>query len=321
MNAEIKNDANNNDTVEQNQNGAGPDTAAPEPSAPATELVPGDCPASSAPESIGVAPIGEAAASEGLDIPSVLENESSTTGRPAPLTSNSPGASPDPTLMPPRHRGNPGKVAQLPPEMRLFVNQQLLLGLSYRHIASLLEEKGYPGFSSSNIYHWTQGGFKAWAHSQLDLAQQTARKEAALKAAVEKGFRLDEAAMGLLLSSAVEVIPELDSTKIKAQIEGKPGQYVALFSALSRVIAHNSALERYSGVPSRLARNRDWEPSRPESNGGLTLGARAKVCKRLGIPHAPVRNPDAIEPEPEEKPAPNPQPLPDSPRPENNPPA
>jgi hypothetical protein len=293
MNDEIKNDAITQDTAEQNQNAAAP--AAPSALMTGSELIT-DNPALTT-----------------ADVPVPTTNppiqESSH-----PFIDPIQATPPDPVLVAPRTRGRPSKVAQLPQEMRALVNEQLLWGLSYDHIIHLLEERGYPGFSTANLSRWVGGGFKHWASLQMDLATQTLRREAALKRAAEKGLRLEESLMNEALATAADLVSDLDTQAMKAKFHENPGLFTTLFNAMSRYSTNTYALERKSAAPSRVTQNNGMALApRSEAKGGLTLGERGKVCGRLGIPHAPVRNPEAIEPETQEKPsapeAPTPNPT------------
>jgi hypothetical protein len=189
----------------------------------------------------------------------------------------------EPTCRRPRN----GKVAKLPPDIQTFVNEQILKNISYEYIRAQLAQKGYPGFSNSNLNRWKIGGFREWVFNQQDLAAQDARRNYALKLVCEQGLRYNEAALQVLLQGVNEMVSTLDYTDIKARITDKPAQIIALFNALSRLVTANNALERRPDKNYRLQ-----APSTPSSGqtalwprrkGGLTLEERDAAEKRMRL--------------------------------------
>jgi hypothetical protein len=260
MNNEIENKTHHQDTVEQNQNAAAP--AAPSDLITGSELITDNCALTTA------------------EVPVPTTNPTTDSGH---LTTAEPGfINPplDPGIVPNRRRGPVPKIAQLPPDMRAFINERLLLGTSYTHICELLEEKGYPGFNHANICRWTQGGFKTWAFVQADQLIQKTRRETCLKEAVERGHRLDEAALNMALTEVCDVVADLDVRKIQAQLSNQTGQFVALFNGLSRLVTRNNALERIKNSPGNASKS---VTIRSEPKGGLTEADRDRVAARLGI--------------------------------------
>lgn len=306
MNAEIKNDTNNNDTVEQNQNPDAlgtPEPASPAPltdpsatsdpsdsSQPQTMITPAtDSPApSDSSDSSDLTPTTDPSNTsvpsdsipntQAVTVPGATNPSVPESNNPSSLFSNPPPL--DPNLVPARRRGPVCKVAKLPVEIRNLVNEQLLLGTSYKHITQLLEEMGHPGFSHTNICRWAQGGFKTWAFLQVDLTLQKARREAALKQAIEKGHRLDEAALNMALTNVCDIVANLDVRKIQSQLHQHPGHFVALFNGLSRFVTRNNAFDRIKNSPGNTIKP---VITRSEAIGGLTVEQRDAAAAQIGI--------------------------------------
>lgn len=347
MNAEIKNDTNNNDTIEQDQNPAAP--ATPE----AASLVPPSDPSALSDSSD---------ASEQLETPNpepetmpatnpIIHQSNNPsvppTNPPIQESNNPPFGSPSPsdssepsdqsasasatdygqlataqnqltaditqrTTSKPRKRASRprvGKVAKLPEELRNFVNEQILRGISFEYIKTVLKEKGYPGFSASNISRWKLGGYREWVLNQESAAAQQARREEALKLAREKGSDLEEATIQLALARYHSFFARVDLAAMEPQLADNPEHIIGLIRGLSHLVTANRALKQKQGVishPERLGRPAsardltDFESQ--EKNGGLTVEQRDAAAARLGIrpppPKPPADTPKPGEPDP-----------------------
>jgi hypothetical protein len=285
MKDETKNDTNDQATVEQNQ-------ASGTPSNPATVQAGTTTPGTDAIES-----------ADGLPRPETKNTE--LVAGPVSMSTDPQPATNEVTPRRLESRGRVSKVSLLPLEIRESINEELLYGTPFFIIIKALEEKGYPGFNHMNLHSWHAHGFQTWLKNQQSIAQQMHRREVALVRAQNTGCQLDEALYQLQVEQLLEAASQCDPVEVFKTSKDKTDLFLKLNQACARLLKVGKGLRKSAPIQGSTGAQPQIQNSgrRIESNGGLTLGARAKVCKRLGIPHAPVRNPDAIEPEPEEKPA------------------
>src|SRR4051812_42314872 len=76
-----------------------------------------------------------------------------------------------------------GKVAKLPPEIRLIVNQMLDVGETYKSIVARLTELGHPGFFEQNIQRWKDAGYQRWLQAEERRLDAKLESEAAAELA------------------------------------------------------------------------------------------------------------------------------------------
>jgi len=130
-----------------------------------------------------------------------------------------------------------GKIATLPSAIRVWVNEALVDGLTYKDVCAGLETRGYPGYSLSGIARWFQGGHQDWL---LELE----RREA-LRLRVDSAFALardfkdaDKASLNssnemLLLSQINDLLQSYDPHRLKEVMEDKPEQFFRLANTVN----------------------------------------------------------------------------------------
>jgi hypothetical protein len=203
--------------------------------------------------------------------------------------SDLPSAPPRPPALPtnptqkgkPSHRPRIGKIAKLPPELRNFVNEQILAQVGYPQIIEALADKGFPGINATNLCKWKEGGFREWVLSQDAVAAQNARRAAALSLARDQGFTLEHATVQLALGSVYTVLENLNLVQWQADIGSKNDNVLNLFSGLLNLIKANKSLEPKKSAALNLQADLDSTPRLLKR--GLTLEERDQVCQSLGI--------------------------------------
>jgi len=119
-----------------------------------------------------------------------------------------------------------GKVARLPMEARHQVSGMLYAGKTYQQIIHSLEEEGYTGITRQNITNWAKGGYKEWQQQRAHLESVMAKRENLIELAASHGrgrrFDLSDVNNVLLASRYNEILQNLDTSKVAAQIAANP---------------------------------------------------------------------------------------------------
>jgi hypothetical protein len=250
MTNEIANDTNNNHTVEQNQHTAARaaiPSATPEPSAPVPEPIAG--------------------------AERIAHNSPTRTTLQATITLN-------------RHRGRIPKIAQLPPELIAFVNEELLRNTPLTIIVQALEEKGYPGFNHKNIGNWKMGGFKSWVAQQQSIEYQLRQRQMALDYASKHGCSLLDTLAQLNAHNLYEAAIAVNPSKLGKKLEDDPALFLKLNHEIGSFLKIMEGIGR-NKFPGKKMEENPAPANDEEADTGLTQEQRDDVDRRFGILQEP----------------------------------
>lgn len=266
----------NNDTVEQNQNPV--PAVSPDPVA-ALALTEPETPIS-APGAVDV--IQPASATS---LPSASDSSDVSAHTPVNPSIHPPAAALQASVALNHHKGRTPKIAFLPPELIAFINEQLLNNVPYLIITRELAEKGYPGFSKSNISNWKLGPFRKWLQEQQTIDQQLRQREQALDYARTHGCSLVDVLAQVNAQNLDETAIVLNPSRFVAKLQASPELFLRLSREISSFVKINREWNRHS--PS-VAKSRESQPPanpslREEPTGGLTEEQRDAIDCKLGI--------------------------------------
>jgi hypothetical protein len=152
--------------------------------------------------------------------------------------------SPEPAAAP---RRLCGKVAKLPPDVRLIVNQMLDAGDTYKAIVARLTELGHPGFFEQNIQRWKDSGYQRWAQLQEKRLEAQLEAEAAAELAqdpknIQNLVEANEIKLALKTSRLLDEIHAWDAETILIQ---NPRAFFQLSRSVTQQLAERTRRERF----------------------------------------------------------------------------
>jgi len=131
-----------------------------------------------------------------------------------------------------------GKIARLPEDVRLSVNQLLRNGVKYSAISARLEELGYAGISANNICNWKHGGFLEWYREtqarEALLAPLNALDHCTRSSDI---IRWQQNTLSFVAEKFAAIIANFDHTRFIALLNKNPEllpKYVAAIASVSR---------------------------------------------------------------------------------------
>ena len=158
-----------------------------------------------------------------------------------------PPLSPCPLLPPVKSSRRNGKVANLPPEARLIVNQMLDAGETYKSIVAKLTELGHPGFFEQNIQRWKDNGYQRWI--EFKEKQIEAQLEAELNAELAKDpknvqrlIEANEIKLALKNSRLLDQIHDWDAETLLIK---NPRAFFQLSRSVTQQLAERTRRERF----------------------------------------------------------------------------
>ncbi len=130
-----------------------------------------------------------------------------------------------------------GKVANLPFEVREWVNAEMRDGRTYSEILARLAEKGFSGLKKWDLSRWRHGGHQDWLQEQERVAALQADLGRVFNALGEidenqrEGFeRFNEL---LIATQILHALQDLQSGKLASLIQSKPEVFFRIARAAS----------------------------------------------------------------------------------------
>jgi hypothetical protein len=138
-----------------------------------------------------------------------------------------------------------GKIARLPENVRLSVNQLLRNGAKYSAISAHLAELGYPGISPTNICHWKHGGFLDW-YREAQAREALVAPLNALDHCTRSSdiTRWQQNTLSFLAEKFASIIANFDHTRFIELLNERPELFPQCVAAIASVSRSASQLTR-----------------------------------------------------------------------------
>ena len=181
-----------------------------------------------------------------------------------------------------------GKVACLPFEQRLLVNQWLRDGVPYSEIITRLAAAGHADLNDQNITNWYQGGFQDWLREQARIDTLRARSEAALEMVREVKrdgtLTLVDANEMTLAGLISETLEDFDAGTLKTLMADDPKQFFNLAMTVTKQSNEQRKRElveldyqKYRDQVAEAKAKIDAVTNAARSKGGLTPEALQQI--------------------------------------------
>ena len=148
-------------------------------------------------------------------------------------------------LLPNRNRS---RIAQLPADIRTYINDALQASTPYAEITAALVVKGFPGITCDCLHNWNRRGLQLWLRERERIDVFRAQADAALAMAREfKGkdaVAFTEFNDFLLASQINDVIKDFDPKALKRLVDEEPGQYFKLASTINAQASERTRREK-----------------------------------------------------------------------------
>jgi hypothetical protein len=274
MKSEIENKANAQNAVEQNQNSAAPGAPVPDQagSAPAPD------------------PSGPSDSSD--PTPSAVDLETMNHLEPIPsipptIQESINGPSPTWPLPRPGQRNRVGKVAQLPPDIREWLNLQLLDEVRYDAILDELDERGFGHITQQNITSWKAcGGYNEWLSGHMARQERRSELETVCSLVAQSRGRLDEASLFLISSQLLNVVGDFDVASLKTHLAKDPQTYLRLIQTLTKLYKARQTSKNMTQtnlVHKPSSSTADGLDILPEAERGLTEETLKKITDAIHL--------------------------------------
>ena len=140
-----------------------------------------------------------------------------------------------------------GKVARLPPEIRILVNQMLDTGKTYKAIVAKLAELGHAGFFEQNIQRWKDAGYQRWVRLQERCLEARLEAEAAAELAndpknIQNLVEANEIKLALRNSRLLDEIHDWDAETVLVK---NPTAFFRLSRSVTQQLAERTRRERF----------------------------------------------------------------------------
>jgi hypothetical protein len=182
----------------------------------------------------------------------------------------------------PSARRRTGNVARLPKAVRDSINQLLVDGVPYAHIAQRLTEQGHP-LTENNVSRWSRGGHRDWLRDQERLDKMGRTRDFAIKSVqTHGGSTVHEASLSLAASQVYELLTHFDTDNLREKMDKDPVAFNRLLNTLARLADEGLKYERYRAeVAERKAKiEKELADTKP---GGISLETRRRIEQELKL--------------------------------------
>ena len=147
---------------------------------------------------------------------------------------------------PRRPKHQTGKIARLPEDIRLKINQMISDGLTYGEIIASLGPVG-AHLTRHAVRDWRRGvGFREWQQERAQARQMHDRAVLAIQLAKEnEGAVIQKAGLDIAASQCFELLKDLDLNGFKQILEEDPQEYARIVSVMVRLAEGSLKFERY----------------------------------------------------------------------------
>ena len=170
----------------------------------------------------------------------------------------------------PKHLTN--KIARLPEDIRLKINQMLSDGVTYLEIIGSLGPAG-AHLNRSDLQCWRAGvGFRQWEHERAQARQMHDRAILAIQLAKEnEGAVIQQAGLDIAASQCFELLKDLDVNGLKGILEEDPQEYARIVSTMVRLAEGSLKFERYRAEVAEKKELLLKQLAEAKQEGGMSL--------------------------------------------------
>jgi hypothetical protein len=196
-----------------------------------------------------------------------------------------------PVLPDQKQRRRTGKIANLPAEIRDFVNEALDNGTTYLDVAAKLAVKGVPDINDDNIRNWANGGFQDYLREKRrnSLLREQTDKMLMLAATLDENGRAgyEKISSTLVAGKIIDAIQDFDSRRLRNKMNQNPDLF---FRAAKVVNAQSMDYSRLRKVELEFQKYRDHvaeqkakmeAAAKPRNNKGLTKEQTAEIIEAM----------------------------------------
>ncbi len=139
-----------------------------------------------------------------------------------------------------------GRIARLPEDVRLKINQMIYDGVFYYEILARLGP-AVAHVSKGNLVKWKKGtGYRRWEQERAQARQLHDRAVLAIQLAKEnEGVVIQKASLDIAASQFLELLKDLDVNGLRGILEEDPQEYARIISTMVRLAEGSLKFERY----------------------------------------------------------------------------